>query len=108
MHIQLANCRFGNVVVRKGYQFGWVVCWALVALAKESAIGIGQVEVHQFNRVSSGSAQYLRCHFGKEGSQTCGLDEVQTRVFLTQPSPLDVQETEHVALSLVQSQCEVS
>ena len=54
---------------------GRVGCRAEVELAMESALCVGQGEVHLFLCVSSVSADSLRCHFGKEGSQPFGYDE---------------------------------
>jgi len=43
--------------------------------ALESAVCVGWAEVHLFLYVSSVSADFLRCHVGKEGIWVCGYDE---------------------------------
>jgi hypothetical protein len=47
------------------------------------------------------SADSLRCHFGKNGSQTFGFDEALPGVFVLQPSPSCAKETEHPASSFL-------
>jgi hypothetical protein len=53
-------------------------------------------------------ADALQCHFGKEGSWTCGFDEALPGVFVLQPSSCHALETEHPASSLLSPQCMVS
>jgi len=45
-------------------------------------------------------ADSLQCHFGKEGSRTFGYDEALPGVFVSQPSPVYAQETQHPASAL--------
>ena len=52
-------------------------------------------------RVSSMSADSLRCHFGKEGSRTLGFDKALPGVFVSQPSPFCAKETQHHASVLL-------
>jgi len=78
-----------------------VECRADVESALESALCVGQVEVHLFLCVARVSADSLRCHFGKEGSRTFGFDEALPGVFVSQPSPFDAPETQHPASSLL-------
>ena len=78
-----------------------VECRADVESALESALCVGQVEVHLFLCVARVSADSLRCHFGKEGSRTFGFDEALPGVIVSQPSPLYRQDTPHPASSLV-------
>ena len=80
---------------------GRVGCRAEVELAMESALCVGQGEVHLFLCVSSVSADSLRCHFGKEGSRAFGYDEALPGVFVSQPSPFYAQETQHPTCSLL-------
>jgi len=68
-HIQLADCRCGNVQLRNCYQLGLVVFWGEVASAMELAVLISGVEVHLMLYVSSLTADCLRCQIGKEGFQ---------------------------------------
>jgi len=66
-----------------------------VESALESALCVGQAEVHLFFCVSSMSADSLRCDFGKEGSRTFRYDEALPGVFVSQPSPFAARETQH-------------
>jgi len=100
-YIRLANWGFGNFKLRKCYQLGRVACLAEVVSAPESAVCIGRVKVHLFLCICSMSADSLWCHFGKEGSRTCGFDEAYPGVFLSQPSPFFAQETQHPTFSLL-------
>jgi len=68
---------------------------AEVESAQESALCVGQVEVHLVICVSSLSADCLQCHFGKEGSRTVGFDEALPGVFISQQSPFCAQEIQH-------------
>jgi hypothetical protein len=54
------------------------------------------------------SADSLRCHFGKEGSQTFVYNKALPGVFVSQPSPFYAQETEHPASALLGTQRVVS
>jgi hypothetical protein len=74
----------------------------------ESALCFGLGEVRQFLCVSSVSADSLRCHFGKEGSRAFGYNEALPGVFVSQPSPIYAQETQHPASSLLGPRCVVS
>jgi hypothetical protein len=47
------------------------------------------------------SADSLRCHFGKNGSQMFGFDESLPGVFVLQPSLSCAKETEHPASALL-------
>jgi hypothetical protein len=47
------------------------------------------------------SADTLQSHFGKDGSQPCGLDEALPVVFVLQPSTFYAQQTQHPASSLL-------
>ena len=80
---------------------GWVACLAEVESALESAHCVGRVEVQLFLWVFSVSADSLRCHFGKEGSQTFGFDDALPGVFVSQPSSFCAQETQHPASFLL-------
>jgi len=80
---------------------GPVACLAEVESALESALCVGQVEVHLFLCVSSMSADSLRCHFGKEGCRTFGYDEALPGVFVSQASPFCAKETQHPASCLL-------
>jgi hypothetical protein len=72
-----------------------------VESALESALCVGQGEVHLDLCVSSVSADSLRCHFGKEGSRVFGYDKALLGVFVSQPSPSYAQETQHPTSSLL-------
>jgi len=95
MYIRPPNWWFQQVKLWKCYWLGRVACLAEVEWTLESALCVGRVEVHLFLCVSSVSAESVRCHFGKEGSWTFGFDESLPGVFVSQPSPLCAQETEH-------------
>jgi hypothetical protein len=69
--------------------------------ALESTLCVGRGEVQLYLCVSSVSADSLRCHFGKEGSETFGFDEALLGVFLSQPSPFYAQETQLPTSSLL-------
>ena len=101
VNIRPANWRCQTVELRRCYRLGRVVCRAEVESALESALCVGQGEVHLFFCVSSMSADSLRCHFGKEGSRAFGYDEALPGVFVSQPSPVCAQETQHPASSLL-------
>jgi hypothetical protein len=81
------------VELRRYYQLGRVACQAEVELALESALCVGQEEVHLFLCVSTVSADSLQCNFCKKGSRTFGYDEAMPGVFVLQPSPFYAQET---------------
>jgi hypothetical protein len=70
-----------------------------VELALESAVCVGRVGVHLFLCISSVSADFFQYHFSKEGSRTCGFEEVLPGDFVSQPSLFYAQETEHPASS---------
>jgi len=107
-YIRQANWRFEKVEPRKCYRLGWVACGAVVESALESALCVGRVEVHLFYCVSSVSADSLRCHFGQEGSRTFGFDKALPGVFVSQPSPICAQDTQHPASSLLRPRLVVS
>jgi hypothetical protein len=87
---------------------GRVVFPEEVALALDSARCVGWQEVHLFLGVSSVSADSLQGHFGKEGIRPRDFDEAYPAVFLSQPSPLSDQETQHSASSLLGPRLKVS
>jgi len=95
--------------LNSGNLTGWggVACRAVVESALGSTLCVGRVEVHLFRCISSVSVDYLRCHFGKEGSQTFGFDEALPGVSVLQPSPFCAQETQHPASSLLGPRCVV-
>jgi hypothetical protein len=64
--------------------------------------------MHLFLCVSSVAAESLQCHFGKEGSRTVGYDEALPGVFVSQPSPVYAQESQHPASFLLGPRCMVS
>ena len=94
-YIQPANWLFQHIELLKSYRLGWVACLPDVELALDSALCVGRVEVHLFLCVSTVSADSLRCHFGSEGSRTCGFDKALPGVFVSQPSPFCAPETQH-------------
>ena len=96
-----ANWRFQTVELRRCYRLWRVVCRAEVESALESALCVGRGEVHVFLCLSSMSADYLQCLFGKEGSRAFGYDEALPGVSVSQPSPFYAQETQHPASSLL-------
>jgi hypothetical protein len=57
---------------------------------------------------SSVSADSLRCHVGREDSQTCGFDEALLGDSLSLPSLFDAKETQHPVSSLLKPGREVS
>jgi hypothetical protein len=57
---------------------------------------------------SSVSADSLRCHVGREDSQTCGFDEALLGDSLSLPLLFDAKETQHPASSLLKPGREVS
>ena len=69
--------------------------------ALDSAVCVVWAEVHLFLCVSSGSADSLRCHFGKEGSRAFGYDKALPGVFVSQPSPFYALETEGPASTIL-------
>jgi len=75
MYIRRANWQFGNDELRKCYWLGWVGDLAAVVSALESAVSISRPGVHLFLCISSVCAKSVWCHFGKEGSRTCGFNE---------------------------------
>jgi len=70
-------------------------------LALKSALCVGLAEVHLFLCVSSVSTDSLRRHVGKQGIRACGVEEALLGVFVSQPSPVHDQETQHPATSLL-------
>jgi hypothetical protein len=86
-YIRLAYSRFDMIELPKCYRLGRVACQAEVESALESALCVGQVEVHLFLCVSSMSVDSLWCHSGKEGTRIFGFDEALPRVFVLQLSP---------------------
>jgi hypothetical protein len=79
----------------------WVACSADVESAVESALWDWWVEVHLFRCISTVSADSLWCHFGQEGSLSFGFDDALLGVFVSQPSPCYIQETQHPASCLL-------
>jgi len=103
-YIRPAHWRFQEVELWKCYRLVrvWrVVCRADVESAQESALCVGRVEVNLFLCISSVSANSVRRHFGKEGSQTYDFDEALPGVFVSQPSLCHALESQHPACSLL-------
>jgi len=85
---------------------GYEAFWAEVAYWAEVPPVL--VEVRRFFCASSVSADSLLCHFGMEGSHLLDFHKPLLGVFLSQPSPVDDQETQLLASSLLGLQREVS
>jgi hypothetical protein len=75
MHILPAKSQFGNIELRKCYWLGRVALQSGVASALESAVFIGQVDVHLFLCIFSVAVDSLQCHLGKKGIWWCGFDK---------------------------------
>ena len=58
-------------------------------------------EVHLCLCITSVTADYLLCHFGKEGSRLFDFHESLPGVFLSPPSPCYAQETQLLASPLL-------
>jgi hypothetical protein len=106
-HILLANWQFGEVELWNSYQLGRVEFWTEVASILESAVCVGWMELQLFLSGSSVSADVLWCDFGTEGIRWCGIDEALLGMILVHPAPCYVQETEHLASSVLGPRCEV-
>jgi hypothetical protein len=104
-YIRPANWKLQQVELWKCYRLRRVGCRAEVESALEPALGIGQVGVHLFLCISSVSADSLRFHFGKEGSQRFGFDEALPPVVVSQPSPFYAQQPQYPAFSLLGPWC---
>jgi len=101
MYIPGANWQFEKVEFQKCYRLGLVACRAVVELALESALCVRRVQVHLFHCISSMSADYLWCPFGKEGSRPLGFYVALPGVFASQSSPFCAQATQHPASSVL-------
>jgi len=70
-----------------------------VALVLVSAVSVGLEEVHSCLGAASVSVDYLRCHFGKEGSCQFDFDKPSPGVILSQVSAVYAQDIQHPASS---------
>jgi len=91
-HTWVAHLRFWN--------FELLHCHQPAQMAFRGEVVPILQEVHPFLCTSSESADYLVCHFGKEGSRQLDINKPLPGVFPSQPSPFDAQETQLPASSL--------
>jgi len=105
-YIRPANWGFGNADLWHCYRVARVAFRAEEAFraqvlsALESAVYIGQLEMHLFRCVSTLSVDSVWCHFGKEGIHPSGFDEAWPGVFQLQPWPIYTLENWHPTSSL--------
>ena len=73
----------------------------LAQVVIRAAVAPVLVEVHHCLCAASVSLDFLRCHFGKEGSLPFEFRKPLPGVFRSQPSPCYAPETQHPASSLL-------